>query len=242
MEPIKILIADGNEAFRTNLLQHTAGRYLVQTCQDGKEAMQLLQSFRPHILITELLLREYDGMSLIHYAAGLSSVPKVLVVTVFANDFVKAELTELEVCGIILKPCDLNGLLSHIQRIAQGINPIFSPRAELFISAKLQQLDIPCHLDGYAQLKAVIPMYTEDPHQPLNKVLYAKVAKDCGFSNPKQVEHSIRTAINAAWDSRSGILWDQLFPNGKPSNKVFISRLSTELSQYLFQPNEPAEN
>lgn len=242
LEPIKILIADGNETFRTNLLHCLAGRYLVQTCQDGKDAIALLQSFQPHILVTELLLREYDGISLLHYAAGLSETPATLVVTIFANDYVKAELTALDVCGIILKPCDLKILVNRIHQIAQGINPIFSPRAEKFIGKLLQELGIPCHLDGFAQLKAAIPMYTEDSTLPLNKVIYAKVAEKCGFTDPKQVEHSIRTAITTAWKQSASPRRTDLFPKGKPTNKVFISRLSAELSQYLLQAYEPAGN
>lgn len=242
MEPIKILIADGNEAFRTNLLRSLTGRYLVKACRDGKEAQELLRSFQPHILITELLLRQLDGLSLIHDAGGLTKPPSVLVVTIFANDFVKSELSKLGVCGIILKPSSLKVLLGHIHQIAQGINPIFSPRAEQFISKRLRDLDIPCHRDGCAQLKAAIPLYAEDPYQPLNKVIYAKVAEKCGFPDPKHVEHSIRTVIHTAYRHHTGDQWTALFPNGRPSNKVFISRMAAELSQYLLQTNEPADD
>lgn len=242
MEPIKILIADGNETFRTNLLCRLAGQYLVQACADGAQAKELLHSFQPHILVTELLLREYDGISLLHYAAGLSAPPAELVVTIFVNDYVTEELTALGVCGIVMKPCELNVLVEHIQQIADSIDPIFSPRAEKYIAKLLQELGIPCHLDGCTQLKAAIPMYTEDPTQPLNKVIYAKVAEKCGFHDPKQVERSIRNAITTAWNQTVTELRIKLFPNGKPTNKAFISRLSAELNQYLFQANEPAEH
>jgi CheY-like chemotaxis protein len=240
LEPIKILIADGNETFRSDLQRTLNSRYLVQSCADGKEAKALIRTFQPHILITELLLREFDGLSLIHDAADLPYSPAVLVVTIFSNDFIKEELTKLDVGGIVLKPTSMRTLAGHIHQIAKSINPIYSARAELFISKRLQALGIPCHRDGSNQLKAAIPMYTEDPTQPLNKVIYAKVAEKCGFSDPKQVEHSIRTAINTAWNQRTGTCWDDLFPCGKPTNKVFISTLSTQLSQYLLQADEPA--
>lgn len=242
MEPIKILIVDGNETFRSNLQRVLAGRYQVRTCRDGKEAQTLLETFQPQILVTELLLRELDGLSLIHYARGLSFSPAVLVVTIFSNDFVKTELSQLGVCGLVLKPSNLNTLVAHIHQLAKSADPIYSTRAEHFISRRLQELGIPCHRDGSNQLKVAIPMYTEDPSQPLNKVIYANVAKKCGFSDEKQVEHSIRTAIKTAWEQHSGTQWAELFPNGKPTNKAFISRLSAELSQYLLHTNEPAED
>lgn len=238
VEPIRILIVDGNDDFRTGLQQSLAGRYLVQACTDGQEAMQMLEQFRPHILITELLLRYVDGVSLIHYAAQLSAAPSTLVVTIFSNDFIRTELESLGVCGVIMKPAGLHTVSNQIRQIAERINPVYSQRSAAYVTKLLQQLGIPQHRDGCTQLKAAIPLYADRPSLPLNKVIYEKVAQSSGFSSARQVEHSIRMVIQAGWNKTA--LWAELFPRGKPSNKIFISRLAELLNEYLCQPEDPS--
>jgi CheY-like chemotaxis protein len=239
LDPIKILIADGNETFRNSLLQGLDGMYQIYTCQDGQEALHLLQTLQPDILITELLLRKLDGLSVIHEAGALPHPPLVLVVTSFISDYVKSALESTSVKGVILKPGTNDAIQAHIHQIAQSIQPFYSQRSERFISDILRQLEIPPHRDGYTQLKAVIPMYADNPAQPLNKVIYAKAAQKCGFTGPKQVEHSIRTAICATWEAHTNPLWDQLFPQGRPSNKVFISRIASALCDHLLCGSTP---
>jgi hypothetical protein len=160
------------------------------------------------------------------------------VVTIFSNDFVQTELESMGVCGIIMKPASINTVTNRIHHIAEQINPVFSQRSAAYITGLLQQLGIPHHRDGFIQLKAVIPIYADLPSLPLNKVIYERAAQSCGFYSAKQVEHSIRSVIQAGWQKSD--LWDKLFPGGKPSNKIFISRLAELLNEYLSQPEEPA--
>jgi hypothetical protein len=95
-------------------------------------------------------------------------------------------------------------------------------------------------MDGCAQLRAAIPLFARDPSTPLNKVIYAEVARVCGHENPQQVERSIRNAIDKAWSNPIGQSQSHFFPQGKPTSKVFISRLAEELNNQLLNDQEPA--
>ena len=51
MDAMKLLIADGNEEFRRALAAELQGAYHVRCCGDGKEALSLLRSFVPDVLV-----------------------------------------------------------------------------------------------------------------------------------------------------------------------------------------------
>lgn len=234
LEAIRILIADDNESFRSNLQCILSDRYTVQLCQDGKEALKTVGSFQPDIVVVDLLLRKLDGLSLLHEIALLPHTPAILVTTTFVSKYIEDKLFELGVRSILIKPCDLNAAANIVLEMAQKCTPALP--YNISASKLLQKLNIPTHMDGYRQLKVAIPIYAKDPDKPLNKVIYAEVAKICGYDNPKQVERSIRNVIDKAWNLRSEILWSEYFPNGKPSNKAFISRLADELLSIETEP------
>ena len=68
---IKVLIADGSEAFCGHLkneLQQLDGYDLVGTAADGEEAVRLLEATKPDILVLDLMLAKRDGISVLRYA------------------------------------------------------------------------------------------------------------------------------------------------------------------------------
>ena len=75
MDARKLLIADGNEEFRRALAAELQGAYHVRCCDDGKEALSLLRSFAPDVLVLDLMLPGLDGISLLQSAAASGLVP-----------------------------------------------------------------------------------------------------------------------------------------------------------------------
>lgn len=240
MNPVHILIADDNDDFRTNLYNALSPYFIVHCCQTGKEVMTQANERKPDILVMDLLLRELDGISTLYQITQSDQPPSVLVVTTFISDYVEDILSEMGIRDLMRKPCDLKAAVSRIRRIAEQRNPPISPRADLITGRLLAGMNISAHMDGCAQLRAAIPLYARDPSTPLNKVIYAEVAKLCGHDNPKQVERSIRNAIDKAWSFPGCETHKLFFPHGKPTNKAFISRLAEELNHTLLQEHEPA--
>ena len=97
MDTRKLLIADGNEEFRRALAAELQGAYHVRCCDDGKEALSLLRSFAPDVLVLDLMLPGLDGISLLQSAAASGLCPMVLVTSRFYNDYVLTALGELSV-------------------------------------------------------------------------------------------------------------------------------------------------
>jgi CheY-like chemotaxis protein len=70
------------------LIRHTLQRFLenrgfaVETAADGAEALEILKSARPHLILTDLKMPNIDGYTLIdalHAKAELSTVPIVVL-------------------------------------------------------------------------------------------------------------------------------------------------------------------
>ena len=237
MERRKLLIADGTEEFRLALQDALQAFYTVRVCRDGKTAMELLQSFRPEILVLDLMLAELDGISLLQSAPARECAPMVLATTRFANDYILDTLSELNVGYLMMKPCDIRATVHRIRDLHQHLRPCPGPEPDpkVRISNLLLSLGIPTKLRGYAYLREAVCLFARDPGQSITKELYPAVGSTCG-TTAAHVERSIRSAITSAWDRRDDRVWLLYFhPDGdgalpRPTNAAFISRLADGLN------------
>ena len=237
MDKPKILIADSTDDFRDTLADTLHGAYHVRTAVDGLQAMQLLRSFLPDILVLDLMLPELDGITLLQKAAESGIRPVVLAATRYVSDYTLHAADRLGIAYLMIKPCDVAATAARIADISQRIKtPVFShPEPRSTVSNTLLRLGIPTKLRGYACLREALLEAMRDPSQPVTKELYPAVAAVCG-GNGVQVERSIRSAINAAWSHRDEQLWRLYFPPGpdgtvpRPTNAAFISRLADRLT------------
>ncbi len=240
MDMPKLLVADSDEDFRLALCDKLKDRCILRSCATGKQALELLQTFRPDVLILDLMLPEIDGITLLHRAADTNIHPTVLALTRFQSDYIANAVTKLGIHYIMIKPCDVAGIAAHVMDMAAEAEP--APISELdlhnAVTGMLLNLGIATKHDGFAYLQIAIPLYAEDPSQTITKVLYPTVAKQLN-KTPRQVERSMRTAIEAAWNKHDKHVWQQYFhaaPDGsvpKPPNKTFISHLANKLNRQM---------
>lgn len=117
----------------------------------------------------------------------------------------------------------------HINEVAAG-----ATEDRLTVSAVLLDLGISTQYNGFEYLVRIIPLLRDNPLQSLSKVLYPKIATDCGGGmNAVSVERAIRVAIQEGWSCRDEKIWRVYFPADgsgqvpRPSNREFISRLAS---------------
>ncbi len=242
MDMPKVLIVDSNDEFRESLSDALSRICILHTCQSGSQALELMHSFSPDILILDLMLPGIDGISLLHRTAEAGLHPAVLATSRFTSDYVLEALHRLEVNYLMMKPCDIQSIVCRVSDLAADLHPssIYHTDPKSAVSNLLLSLGFPTKLDGFSYLQAAIPLYSEDPSQAITKELYTAVAtlyhKDC-----KQVERSIRSAIEAAWRNRDERVWQLYFnpaPGGcvpRPTNGTFISRMADFLARQIYQ-------
>lgn len=243
MERLKLLIAEGTEDFRLALADSLRGIYTLRECSDGIRALELLRTFRPDVMVLDLMLPGLDGITLLQRAVEEGLHPMVLATTRFYNDYVVESTQGLGVGYIMVKPCDLRATVARLADLSQRIHPTrtIRPDTKTFVSNALLALGIPTRLKGYAYLREAILQMARDPGQPITKELYPAVAAAFKTENAKidkmHVERSIRSAIGVAWKARDEQFWAMYFPpkgDGSlrcPSNGEFITRLADCLRQ-----------
>jgi OmpR family response regulator RpaB len=112
---LKILIADDDSAVRRVLLTRfeLQGHQLV-AAENGADAIGLMQSFRPDLVILDVMMPEMDGFQVTEQIREQSDVPIILLT---ALDSVKQRITGLELGAddYIVKPFSLKELEARIR-------------------------------------------------------------------------------------------------------------------------------
>ena len=230
---LKLLIAEGTEAFRQALAENLREHYVIRVCQEGNEALAMLVSFRPDLMVLDLMLPGLEGISVLQRAAESGIEPMVLATTRYFNDYVSDAISRFNVGYVMVKPCDVQAATARLLDLAERLKepPVAQPDDRTVVANMLLMLGIPTNLRGYAYLRDAILAEIREPGQQVTKTLYPDVGKPYGASGG-QVERSIRTAIEKAWNQRNDGQWRQYFSvDGtgtvpKPSNAVFISALA----------------
>lgn len=233
MDMQKLLIADGSEDFRIALADALEGIYYVRSCATGREAISMLRSFNPDILVVNLMLQEIDGISLLEAAVREDIRPMVLATIPFKNDYILDTLDRIGVDYAMQRPCEIPAVVARVRDLSRRLDPygVTSPDSETQVANLLLSLGIPTRLAGYQQVKTAILLKAKKPNMALTKELYPAVAEICG-GQAEYMERTIRTAVKKAWRKRDPQVWQAYFPSrpngsGKcPSNGTFISRLA----------------
>lgn len=236
MDTLKLLIADGNEEFRQALADALQGAYFVRTCRTGKEALSLLHSFGPDVMVLDLMLPEMDGISLLENAVSAHIRPMVLATTRLTNDYILESITRLGVDYVMMRPCDIPSTVARVRDLSRRLNPplIAPPDPKTQVSNLLLSLGIPTRLKGYLLAREAILLMAQNPDLAITKELYPAVASICG-GDKDHVERSIRSAVATAWNNRDDRIWQLYFTPGadgiikRPTNGTFISRLADSL-------------
>ena len=230
----KVLIADSSQVFTDALAGILKTKFEVMTCADGRCAKECLIAWQPDILILNLMLPYVDGITLLQEAEFQPSV--ILAITMHMSAYVEQAVTALGIDYTMIAP----SVRAVARRLEDLLAHYTAPDDKTDINARIQHhlrlLNVPNHLNGYRQLCIALRMFCENPHQILTKELYPDVAKRFGCQDGRNVEHSIRKAICAAWKHRDNANWRKYFspgPRGRikcPTNKEFICRLTEILS------------
>ena len=227
MEARRLLIADGTEEFVSALAAALRGVYELRTCRTGTEALELVRTYRPDMMVLDLMLPGLDGISLLQSEPMQELRPIVLAVSRFASEYMVEAIERLGVGYLMLKPCDIKATVARIGDLSQRIkSPLVIPADnKTRITNTLLTLGVPTKLKGYAYVREAVEVMAQHPGLSITG------------ASPENVERSIRGAIASAWDNRDEQIWRMYFGANagqllrRPTNAAFISRLADALTQ-----------
>lgn len=238
MDTRKLLLVDTSVSFCSALAELLGSAYELRVCHDGLQALGLLESFRPDILVTDLFLPGLDGISVLKAAACANPRPVLLVTTRFCSPFIENAVSEIGVDYLMFKPCDTRALAERIHDLSQcdsGVG-VSLPCIRSSLANMLLSLGVPAGRKGYGYLEEIIELYRRDPCRSLTKDLYPTVGSR-NRSNGISVERAIRGVIQTAWEQRSEAVWRMYFTPARdgmmprPTNRAFIATLAEVLGR-----------
>ncbi len=244
----RVLLANSSEDFNHKLqatLHHTDKYTVVGVATDGLRGMELLKTTQPDILITDAMLPQADGISVIKAAKDMEKTPLILVTADFMSEFLSNLLLSLGVQYILLKPCSTNAVVERLEEM-QAALCIRKPGSrtetnmESMVTSMIHEIGVPAHIKGYQYLREAIMIAVKDMDviNAITKVLYPQVAKTFS-TTPSRVERAIRHAIEVAWDRGDLDTLQRFFgytvsnTKGKPTNSEFIALIADKLQLQL---------
>lgn len=113
----KILVVDDEVEIRDMLQDYlTYNNLLVQTASNGKEALEMLDSFKPDAAVADIKMDIMDGIEFSKQV--LSSKPDfpIVMITGYSQKYDTKEILSIGVKEIIEKPLQLDNLLLILRK------------------------------------------------------------------------------------------------------------------------------
>ncbi len=247
---ISVLLVDSSEDFCTSMeaaLRKTEQYEVAGVAADGIQAQQLLRRLHPDVVVMELALPKMDGLTVLRQTADLEPKPNIIVTSNFISDYVATTAASLGAQYFVLKPCDCDSVVRHIDEVLASRAPASNQGAlrraadmEAMVTSIIHEIGVPAHIKGYQYLREAILIAVNDMDviNAITKVLYPQVAKTFS-TTPSRVERAIRHAIEVAWDRGDLDTLQRFFgytvsnTKGKPTNSEFIALIADKLQLQL---------
>ena len=242
----QVLIADAEEQFRNELvtiLKDSEEFEVVGVAADGQEALQIASENRPDIIILDLLLPYYDGISVLDLISVRYTDCKAFVATGFISNYILSALAVRRVSALLKKPCTAQCVVDRINEVLQQSDlPVEEklPALSQQITEMIHDIGVPANIKGYRYLREAIKLAVEDLERINNmtECIYKPIAL-ADNSTPKRVRTAIMRAIEIAWDRGDLDTLQSFFgytvsnTKGKPTNSEFIALLADKLSLWM---------
>ena len=243
-----LIVADDEDELReavcTMVPWQEYGFKLLGSASNGLDALQMVEQYEPDLLLTDLMLPELDGLSLLHRIVDNGYKVGVFVISAFASDMAAAECSALGVSHFLRKPVGPEVLAGRIRQwgMSRQTACVREPEMpaeldlELRVTEVIHQVGVPAHIKGYQYLREAIIMAIRDMESvgAITKIMYPGIAKKF-HTTASRVERAIRHAIEVAWDRGDIETLQSYFGytvsgvKGKPTNSEFISMIADRL-------------
>ncbi|KAB8128068.1 response regulator transcription factor [Gracilibacillus oryzae] len=146
----KVLIVDDELLIRQGIINfinwEEEGYQIIGEASNGKEAMQIIEKSRPHIIITDIVMPEVDGIELVKSVKERYPEIEIIVLSSFEDFHYVKSTFQNGVADYILKPkLNARELLTTLNNITfRKMDPMSLKKATITIEEKLYRL-----LQGY---------------------------------------------------------------------------------------------
>lgn len=217
---------------------------VVGESTDGISAISLIADKKPRVVIVELVLSGYDGLSVISKVRALNLPIKIIVLSALKRDEIVKKAVEVGADYFMAKPVNIELLKERIAELDLEKGLPTNSNGERFYRNTLEErisnifinVGIPPHIKGYTFLREGVKMAVERPEivNNITKQLYPSIGEKY-HTTASKVERAIRHAIEVAWsrgriESINNILGVRAFVGKeKPTNGEFIALVADKM-------------
>ena len=217
---------------------------VVGESTDGISAVSLIADKKPRVVIVELVLSGYDGLSVISKVRALNLPIKIVVLSALKRDEIVKKAVEVGADYFMAKPVNSVLLKERIAELDLEKGLPTNSNGERFYRNTLEErisnifinVGIPPHIKGYTFLREGVKMAVERPEivNNITKQLYPSIGEKY-HTTASKVERAIRHAIEVAWsrgriESINNILGVRAFVGKeKPTNGEFIALVADKM-------------
>jgi two-component system nitrate/nitrite response regulator NarL len=119
----RIVIADDHPVVRIglrNMLQHDPQMQVIAEARDGLEALHMVRTLRPDILLLDLAMPRMPGMDALRELTGNNTGIRTIVLTGAVDKRQVLEALQLGARGVVLKDAVVEHLAACIRAVMQG--------------------------------------------------------------------------------------------------------------------------
>ncbi|PYZ98566.1 sporulation transcription factor Spo0A [Alteribacter lacisalsi] len=256
MQTVKVCVADDNRELVMLLEEYIDSQEDMEVtgkAYNGQECLDLVAEEQPDVLILDIIMPHLDGLAVLDKIndLDLAKRPNIIMLTAFGQEDVTKKAVELGASYYILKPFDMDTLISKIRDVSgngssyvkKSSGSSYSMRREnkpmnldASITSIIHEIGVPAHIKGYMYLREAITMVYNDIELlgSITKVLYPDIAKKYN-TTASRVERAIRHAIEVAWSRGNIESISKMFgytvsvSKAKPTNSEFIAMVADKL-------------
>jgi two-component system, OmpR family, KDP operon response regulator KdpE len=130
-KPAKILVVDGEPQIARVLKTTLSARgYMIRTAVDGDDALLVMRSWTPDLLITDLRMPNVDGVELTRQVRKDSAIP-IIVLSVRNEEKNKVEALDAGADDYVTKPFSRDELLARVRAALRRSSIHHQPESDL---------------------------------------------------------------------------------------------------------------
>lgn len=198
---ISLVIADDHEIFRdglTLMLSKQDTISLVGQASDGHELIELVNTLKPDIVLTDIKMPRMDGIAAAKHLLHQNPLMKIIALSMFEEESLIVEMLEIGAKGYLLKNADKKEILDAITTVHEG-NIFYCKHT----SARLASLIVKSKFDP--NKKKSQALFTDREKEIITLICLQNTAQEIGdklFISKRTVE-GYRTKILEKMDVRN---------------------------------------
>ncbi|MCY7360999.1 MAG: response regulator transcription factor [Ignavibacteria bacterium] len=139
---IRIIMADDHPIFRNGLkqvIEEDIEISILGEADNGESALELIYNLNPDIALLDISMPKKTGLEVLREIQELKNKPKVIFLTVYADEDIFDEAMEYGISGYVLKDSAINEVVDCIKKVSKGDYYISPAVSSLLISQKERQ-------------------------------------------------------------------------------------------------------